>query len=148
LGRLPDLNGVEFMGIPRSVLHSFNCALFAGNYRQNEHGEMMKEQLFRLDGAQVRDPAIDKWMEAHGGELGDMARTWFEGMRRCWFRQLDLAPFAGLIWPHLKGCDLSFRVGLGGRSPKGDWSQGQLGARPRVWSCGLRAAIQAYAPPV
>jgi len=77
------LNGVEFMGIPRSVLHSFNCALFAGNYRQNEHGEMMKEQLFRLDGAQVRDPAIDKWMEAHGGELGDMARTWFEGMRRC-----------------------------------------------------------------
>jgi hypothetical protein len=22
-------------------------------------------------------------MEAHGGELGDMARTWFEGMRRC-----------------------------------------------------------------
>jgi hypothetical protein len=34
-----------------------------------------------------------------------------------WFRQLDLAPFDGLIWPHLKACDLSFRVGLGGRSP-------------------------------
>jgi len=37
---------VEFMGIPRSVLHSFNCALFAGNYRQNEHGEMMKSNCF------------------------------------------------------------------------------------------------------
>ena len=35
----------------------------------------------------------------------------------CWFRQLDLAPFDGLIWPHLKACVLSFRVGLGGRSP-------------------------------
>jgi len=34
-----------------------------------------------------------------------------------WFRQLDLAPFDGLNWPHLKACDLSFRVGLGGRSP-------------------------------
>jgi len=34
-----------------------------------------------------------------------------------WFRQLDLAPFDGLNWPHLEACDLSFRVGLGGRSP-------------------------------
>jgi len=34
-----------------------------------------------------------------------------------WFRQLDLAPFDGLIWPHLKACDLLFRAGLGGRSP-------------------------------
>jgi hypothetical protein len=35
LGRLPGLNGVVFMGIPGSVLHSFNCALFVFNYRQN-----------------------------------------------------------------------------------------------------------------
>jgi len=34
-----------------------------------------------------------------------------------WFRQVDLAPFDGLIWPHLRACVLSFRVGLGGRSP-------------------------------
>jgi len=32
---------------------------------------------------------------------------------RIWFRQLDLAPFDGLIWPHLKACDLLFRAGLG-----------------------------------
>jgi hypothetical protein len=36
---------------------------------------------------------------------------------KAWFRQLDLAPFDGLNWPHLEACDLSFRVGLGGRSP-------------------------------
>ena len=30
----------------------------------------------------------------------------------CWFRQLDLAPFDGLNWPHLKACDLLFRVGV------------------------------------
>jgi hypothetical protein len=27
-------------------------------------------------------------------------------------KNLDLAPFDGLIWPHLKGCDLSCLVGL------------------------------------
>jgi hypothetical protein len=55
-----------------------------------------------------------------------------------WFRQLELAPFDGLIWPHLKACDLLFRVGLGGRSPKGDWSQGQHGAALLPWSSGAR----------
>ena len=39
------------------------------------------------------------------------------GISAQWFRQLDLAPFDGLIWPHLKACDLLFRAGLGGRSP-------------------------------
>jgi hypothetical protein len=48
--------------------------------------------------------------------LHELARD-AEGLRPSWFRQLDLAPFDGLIWPHLKACDLSFRVGLGGRSP-------------------------------
>ena len=45
-----------------------------------------------------------------------------------WFRQLDLGPFADLIWPHLTACDQLFREGLGGRSPKGDWNQAPLGA--------------------
>jgi hypothetical protein len=40
-----------------------------------------------------------------------------DGVTDTWFRQLDLAPFDGLNWPHLKACDLLFRVGLGGRSP-------------------------------
>ena len=44
-------------------------------------------------------------------------KTWIARAEAFWFRQLDLAPFDGLNWPHLEACDLSFRVGLGGRSP-------------------------------
>ena len=63
----------------------------------------------------------------HGGAVGATCAENAAASGR-WFRQLDLAPFDGLNWPHLKACDLLFRVGLGGRSPKGDWSQGQHGA--------------------
>ena len=30
-----------------------------------------------------RDPAIETWMKAHPGELGVLARHWFEIMRQC-----------------------------------------------------------------
>ena len=43
----------------------------------------MKSNLLRFDGAVKRDPAIDAWMEEHRGELGELARAWFEVMRRC-----------------------------------------------------------------
>jgi hypothetical protein len=43
----------------------------------------MKTELLRFDGAVVHDPAIDAWMKAHGGELGAIAREWFEVMRAC-----------------------------------------------------------------
>ena len=43
----------------------------------------MKTELLRFDGAVQRDPAIDAWMEAHAGELGAIARQWFEVMRNC-----------------------------------------------------------------
>ena len=43
----------------------------------------MKEQLLRFNGAVERDPAIDAWMKNHAGELGDIARQWFELMRQC-----------------------------------------------------------------
>jgi len=43
----------------------------------------MKVELLRFDGARERDPAIDAWMEAHAGDLGAIARHWFEVMRRC-----------------------------------------------------------------
>ena len=29
------------------------------------------------------DPAIDTWMEKHSGDLGAIARHWFEVMRKC-----------------------------------------------------------------
>ena len=43
----------------------------------------MREDLFRIDGAVERDPAIERWMKAHRGELGEVARRWFEAMRGC-----------------------------------------------------------------
>ena len=39
--------------------------------------------LLRFDGTVEHDPAIDAWMEEHGGELGAIARRWFEVMRKC-----------------------------------------------------------------
>jgi hypothetical protein len=39
--------------------------------------------LFRLNGAVERDPAIDAWMKEHAGELGTIAHQWFEVMRNC-----------------------------------------------------------------
>jgi hypothetical protein len=39
--------------------------------------------LLRFDGAVERDPAIDAWMKKNDGELGAIARQWFEVMRRC-----------------------------------------------------------------
>ena len=43
----------------------------------------MRMDLFRIDGAVERDPAIERWMKKHRGELGEMARRWFEVMRGC-----------------------------------------------------------------
>lgn len=43
----------------------------------------MRTDLLRFNGAVERDPAIDSWMERHRGELGDIAREWFEVMRSC-----------------------------------------------------------------
>jgi len=39
--------------------------------------------FLRFNGALERDPAIDAWMKQHAGELGDIARLWFEVMRKC-----------------------------------------------------------------
>lgn len=42
----------------------------------------MRTDLLRFDGAVERDPAIHAWMKEHAGELGAIARHWFEVMRR------------------------------------------------------------------
>jgi len=44
---------------------------------------MMKTELLRFNGVLERDPAIDAWMNKHRGELGAIAREWFEVMRKC-----------------------------------------------------------------
>ena len=43
----------------------------------------MKTDLLRFNGSVERDPAIDAWLQAHAGELGTIARRWFELMRKC-----------------------------------------------------------------
>ena len=43
----------------------------------------MSTKLLRFNGAVERDPAIDRWMKAHDGELGAIALEWFERMREC-----------------------------------------------------------------
>lgn len=44
---------------------------------------MIRTELFRLNGAVERDPVIDAWFKSHAGELGGIARQWFEAMRNC-----------------------------------------------------------------
>ena len=39
--------------------------------------------LFRFPNAVERDPAVESWMDEHAGELGTIARRWFEVMRGC-----------------------------------------------------------------
>jgi hypothetical protein len=40
-------------------------------------------QLFRLPNSARRDPSIDTWLRQHTGELGEIAKYWFEAMRKC-----------------------------------------------------------------
>jgi hypothetical protein len=40
-------------------------------------------QLFLFHNSVKRDPAIESWMDEHPGELGVIARLWFEAMRDC-----------------------------------------------------------------
>ena len=43
----------------------------------------MRIELLRFNGTLERDPAIDRWMKEHTGELGAIAHEWFELMRKC-----------------------------------------------------------------
>jgi hypothetical protein len=43
----------------------------------------VKTVLLRLNGSAVHEPAIDAWLNARAGELGSIAREWFEAMRKC-----------------------------------------------------------------
>jgi hypothetical protein len=39
------------------------------------------KQLFRFSGSVKRDPAINVWMKEHSGEMGAIARHWFDVIR-------------------------------------------------------------------
>jgi hypothetical protein len=40
-------------------------------------------EFLRFNGAVQRDPAINAWLDQRAGELGAIARHWFELMRNC-----------------------------------------------------------------
>lgn len=40
-------------------------------------------RLMRFPSSVKRDPAIERWMNKHSGDLGTIAQTWFEVMRNC-----------------------------------------------------------------
>jgi hypothetical protein len=43
----------------------------------------MTADILRFNGGVERDPAIGAWMKDHAGKLGNIAREWFEVMRKC-----------------------------------------------------------------
>ena len=42
-----------------------------------------RAELLRFNGAVEHDPAIDRWMKQHAGDLGAISHEWFEVMRNC-----------------------------------------------------------------
>ena len=90
----------------------------------------MNGELLRLDGAVEHDPAIEDWMERHAGELGAMARRWFEVMRGCGdeVRELlhDRCPVAclgdvpfGYVNVFTSHVNVGFYQGAGLKDPEG-----------------------------
>jgi hypothetical protein len=43
----------------------------------------MNQKILQFSGSIKRDPAITAWMDKHAGELGAIARHWFDIIRRC-----------------------------------------------------------------
>jgi hypothetical protein len=43
----------------------------------------MKSEFLRFNGTVEHDPAIDAWFKEHAGQLGAIAKEWFEVMRQC-----------------------------------------------------------------
>ena len=43
----------------------------------------MNTEILRLNNTKQHDPAIDAWMKNNSGDLGAIARQWFEVMRNC-----------------------------------------------------------------
>jgi hypothetical protein len=42
-----------------------------------------RQDVLRFNGAVESDPAIEAWLQSREGELGAIARQWFEVMRSC-----------------------------------------------------------------
>ncbi len=44
---------------------------------------MMNDRFFKFPDAAKRDAAVNAWLDARTGELGETARYWFDVMRAC-----------------------------------------------------------------
>ena len=44
---------------------------------------IIMSRLFRFPNAAKRDPAIDAWFRAQSGQLGKIAKRWFDVLRNC-----------------------------------------------------------------
>ena len=53
------------------------------NHGPRKQKARMRTELLRFNGAVKLDPAIHIWMNDHAGDLGAIAREWFEVMRTC-----------------------------------------------------------------
>jgi hypothetical protein len=54
----------------------------AGAGARRNFGTLMS-RLMLFPSSVRRDPAVDAWLRKHSGELGRLARRWFEVMRGC-----------------------------------------------------------------
>ena len=55
-------------------------------------------QFLRFANAVERDRATDAWFENRAGELGTIARPWFERMRQCGDDVRELLHFSFFWW--------------------------------------------------
>jgi hypothetical protein len=53
------------------------------NSMTHRRNNITMSRLLRFPGSVKRDPAIEVWMQEQSGELGALARRWFEVMREC-----------------------------------------------------------------
>jgi hypothetical protein len=47
------------------------------------NGRPAVEQMLRFAGGLTRDPAVEAWLQQRRGELGAIARAWFDRLREC-----------------------------------------------------------------
>jgi len=88
-----------------------------------------RRNLFTVAGGVSRDPAVDAWLDARTGDLGVLARRWFEAMRNCGDDVVELlhdgcpvacvedAPFAS-VNVHNTHVNLGFFHGAALRDPQ------------------------------
>src|ERR1043166_6732408 len=66
---MSDMEGKAAMGSSERAREAHECQTRTG--------------LMRFPSSVKRDPAIEVWMDEHRGQLGKVARRWFEVMRAC-----------------------------------------------------------------